>query len=331
LPTKIDDNYAQIMVVLQETVAHSYKQKTKRPALSQNMFRNPCKVLLIEDNPINVRLIDRLLSQSENSSLAEVISFELISAETMAQGLEKLAKEKFDVVLLDLMLPDSKGLDSLARVIEHSPEVPIVVQTASEDQSLVVKAFQLGAHGYLPKRNLDINLLVYGIRLALERKMHALRQREAKQEQDRQREMEWLEQLADSVKTGVTARMFGSEPLRKSVPDVFEELVGHYGKLMDLALEQQTFKIEHNLSEMLQTLAEKLGVFTAGPRDVIDIHTFALRQKTEDTTLIKAEAYVAEGRLMVLELMGYLTSFYRKYYMGLSNINIYPNLDNKKQ
>ena len=318
------------MVMLQETVAPSYKNETKRQTLSQKMFRNFCKVLLIEDNPINVRLIDRLLSQSENSSLAEGVSFELSFAETLAQGLEKLAQEKFDVVLLDLMLPDSKGLDTLVRLIEHSSQVPIVVQTANEDQSLVVKAFQLGAHGYLPKRNLDTNLLVYGIRLALERKMHALRQKEAKQEQDRQREMEWLEQLANSVKTGVTARMFGSEALRNSVPDVFEELVGHYGKLMDLALEQQTYKIEHNLSEMLQTLAEKLGVFKAGPRDVIDIHTFALRQKTEDTTLIKAEAYVAEGRLMVLELMGYLTSFYRKYYIGLSNINIYPNLDNKK-
>lgn len=293
------------------------------------MFRDFCKVLLIEDNPINRRIIDRLLSQSENSSLAEGISFELTSAETLAEGLEQLAKEKFDVVLLDLMLPDSKGLDSLVRVLEQTPQVPIVVQTSNEDQSLVVKAFQLGAQGYLPKKNLDTNLLVYGIRLALERKMHALRQKEAKQQQEKEREMEWLEHLANSVKTGVTARMFGSEPLRNSVPDVFEELVGYYSNLMDLALEQQSYKIEHNVSEKLQTLAEKLGVFKAGPRDVIDIHTLALKQKTQDINLTKAEAYVAEGRLMVLELMGYLTSFYRKYYIGLSNINIYQNLGKK--
>lgn len=294
------------------------------------MFRDFCKVLLIEDNPINRRIIDRLLSQSESSSLAEGVSFELTSAETLAEGLEQLAKEKFDVVLLDLMLPDSKGLDSLVRVIEHSPQLPIVVQTSNEDQNLVVKAFQLGAHGYLPKKNLDTNLLVYGIRLALERKSHAVRQNEAKQEQNRQREIEWLEHLADSVKTGVTARMFGSQPLRNSVPDIFEELVGDYGKLMDLALEQQTYKIEHNLSEKLQILADKLGVFRAGPRDVIDIHTFALKGKTQDTSSIKAQFYVAEGRLMLLELMGYLTSFYRKYYIGLSNINLYPNPDKKK-
>ena len=55
---------------------------------------------------------------------------------------------------------------------------------------------------------------------------------------------------------------------------------------------------------------------------MVDIHTKALRQKTQDANLAKAQAYVGEGRLMVLELMGYLTSFYRKYYIGLSNIKI---------
>ena len=68
-----------------------------------------------------------------------------------------------------------------------------------------------------------------------------------------------------------------------------------------------------------------MGFLKAGPRDVIDIHTLTLRKKNEKATQAKAQAYVAEGRLMVLELMGYLTSYYRKYYIGLSNINISQN------
>ena len=58
---------------------------------------------------------------------------------------------------------------------------------------------------------------------------------------------------------------------------------------------------------------------------MVDIHTTTLRQKNQDVTLAKAQAYVSEGRLMVLELMGYLVSFYRKYYIGLSNIKLFNN------
>jgi hypothetical protein len=65
-----------------------------------------------------------------------------------------------------------------------------------------------------------------------------------------------------------------------------------------------------------------MGFLKASPRDVIELHTRTLREKNKDVTLAKAQMYVAEGRLMVLELMGYLTSFYRKYYIGLSTLNI---------
>ncbi|MFO0149079.1 MAG: response regulator, partial [Microcystis sp.] len=121
------------------------------------------------------------------------------------------------------------------------------------------------------------------------------------------------------------AKMFGSEAIRQSIPDIFQELVQNYGDLLDLALEEQAYKVEHNLSERLRSLADKLGFLKASPRDVVDIHTTTLRKKNQDVTLAKAQAYVSEGRLMVLELMGYLVSFYRKYYIGLSNIKLFNN------
>ena len=288
------------------------------------MFRAVCKVLFIEDDRVNAKVIRRLLSKPVHGSLAENTSFEVTHADTLASGLEQLADGDFDVVLLDLMLPDSQGLDTLVRLLDKKSTIPVVVQTSSQERTLVVKAFQLGAHGYLPKRDLDSNLLVYAIRLAIERRMQMSLLEAQKQQQQREREFLDLEQLASAASTSVTARLFGSEPLRESLPDFFRELVQRYSELMDLALEQQAFRVEHNVSEQLRALAERLGLLKAGPRDVVDIHTKALKQKTQDIPVAKAQAYVAEGRLMVLELMGYLTSFYRKYYIGLSNINITP-------
>ena len=275
-----------------------------------------CKVLLIEDNPVNAKLIKNLLLQSNHSSLAKGLSFDFTWAKTISEGRELLIDKQFDVILVDLMLPDSSGIDSLIGIREQVPHTPIIVQTGSEDENLVVKSFQLGADGYLKKNNLDRNLLIYAIRLAMERRRYFAKW---EQHQLAQQELEFknLEQLAYTPKTTVTARMFGSQSLREGVPDIFAELVNEYGNLMDLALEERAYRVEHNIGESLRSLAEKLGFLKASPRDVIDLHTRALKQKNENVTLAKAQAYVAEGRLMVLELMGYLTSYYRKYYIGL--------------
>ncbi|MBR8826839.1 MAG: response regulator [Gomphosphaeria aponina SAG 52.96 = DSM 107014] len=283
-------------------------------------------VLLIEDDPINVKLIQTLLSPPQPSPLAEGKSFALTCAESVALGIEQLEVATFDVILLDLIRPDSKGLETLVQLKEKVQNVPIVVQTASEDETLVVKAFQMGAQGYLPKKNLDSNLLVYAIRLAIERQQYSAKLEEIEQQQQEQ-EFQSLELLANSIKTSVTARMFGAEPLRESVPDIFQELLQSYGDLLDLALEERAYKVEHNISEKLRELADKLGFLKAGPRDVVEIHTKVLKEKSQHISLSKAQAYVAEGRLMVLELMGFLTSYYRRYYIGISNINISNKLD----
>lgn len=287
------------------------------------MTNNLCKVLVIEDDPAKIGLIQRLLSDVENNSLAQGLSFTLTFADCLKEGLEKLTTDRFNVVLLDLTLPDSQGINALVKIREHVARVPIIVQIDNEDENLPIKVFQLGAYGYLKADYLDTNLLLYQIRLAIEKQQYI-----AKLEvQQQQQEFEVLEKLIHSSNTSITARMFGSQPLKESVPDIFAEMVHTYGDLLSLALEQRAFKIEHNISERLRILADKLGFLKASPRDVIDLHTTTLREKNKDITLAKAQAHISEGRLMVLELMGYLVSFYRKYYIGLSTINIISKSD----
>ena len=138
-----------------------------------------------------------------------------------------------------------------------------------------------------------------------------------------------MERLSAPV-TAVTSRMYGSGPIRKSLPTVFQELSGEYGRLLDLALEQQAFKVEHDISAELNALAERMGSLRAGPRDVIDIHSQATKAKIRDVTGQKAKAYLDEGRLMVLKLMGYLASHYRNQSFGASRAGMVASTKGKE-
>ncbi|MEG3436976.1 response regulator [Pannus brasiliensis CCIBt3594] len=284
-----------------------------------------CRVLLIEDELERVKLLRELLLSASSCSVAKDLSFQVSPASDIREAVEKLATEKIDLILLGLEISPPDGLNPLVRLRELAREIPIVVQTASKDETLVVKAFQAGADGYIQLHNLDRNLLAYQIRVAIERQQYIINLGRKQQEQQREAEFLGLEHLIGDTKTSVTAKMFGSESLRESVPDIYAQLVQEYGELLDLALEERSYKVEYNLSDRSRSIADKLGFLKASPRDVIDIHTTTLRNKSRDVPLARAQAYVVEGRLLVLELMGYLTSFYRKYYIGLSNINLFSD------
>ena len=122
----------------------------------------PTRVILIEDNPGDARLIRESLVRTN-------AAFELQVADTLATGLALLESGAFDVLLLDLELPDSQGLQTLVRVHAQEPGVPIIVLTILDDEILGVRAVQAGAQDYLVKGNLADNILVRTLRYAIER------------------------------------------------------------------------------------------------------------------------------------------------------------------
>jgi PAS domain S-box-containing protein len=133
-----------------------------------------------------------------------------------------------------------------------------------------------------------------------------------------ERELRSLADLSSPPQTGVTARLYGVVTLLDGFPDTFANLVDTYQELMDLSLEQQTFKVKHDISGRLSAMAETLGFCRAGPRDVVDIHTAALKEKVRTASNEKKKAYTGEGWLMVLKLMGDLASFYRNRTYGVN-------------
>lgn len=127
-------------------------------------------ILLVEDDPADARYVERLLTEYDHDpttpaghiAVDEVIHVDRLSA-------ARDVTEQADVVLLDLMLPDSGGLDTVDAMIEHAPAVPIVVLTGETAADMGVTAIRKGAQDYLVKGSITDELLVRSIRYAIER------------------------------------------------------------------------------------------------------------------------------------------------------------------
>ena len=128
------------------------------------MVANPIRVLLIEDNPGDALLIEEALHDVPTPA------FGLDHVDRLSLGLERLARGDIDVILLDLSLPDSHGLDTLTRTCAHAPTIPVIVLTGLDDNVLEVRAVQSGAQDFLSKNALNGHLLARAIRYAIERK-----------------------------------------------------------------------------------------------------------------------------------------------------------------
>jgi two-component system cell cycle sensor histidine kinase/response regulator CckA len=135
--------------------------------------RPPTRVLLVEDNPGDARLVRENLANSRGAECA------ITHVTTLRDALATLALGVTDVVLSDLGLPDSRGIETAARLVRASPDVPVVVLTGINDDALGNEAIQRGAQDYLVKGYVDGPALWRAVRHARERAQSARSARES--------------------------------------------------------------------------------------------------------------------------------------------------------
>ena len=128
------------------------------------MANEEITVLLIEDNPGDARLIQEMLVEPGRGR------YRFEYADRLSRGLEHLENGGVDVVLLDLSLPDSQGLDAFDRVQAKVPDVPVVMLTGFDDEKLAIEAMRHGAQDYLVKGDVDSTVLYRAVRYSVERK-----------------------------------------------------------------------------------------------------------------------------------------------------------------
>ncbi len=139
------------------------------------MESSVAQILLVEDSPDDAILVRRALERERRAP----VWFRMRHAATLQQALDFLGKGGVDVVLLDLHLPDSQGVDTVTSVREAEPRVPIVVFTVAGDDEVAVRALQAGAQDYLVKDEIAGGTMLHrAIRYAIERmKRHRVQQR----------------------------------------------------------------------------------------------------------------------------------------------------------
>ena len=175
------------------------------------------RILLVEDNPIEARMLREMIREACSGP------FHLEHADRLSNALDLLSAGKFDVALLDLSLPDARGLETVAQVHAHSPKVPIVVLTSLDDEAVAVRALRAGAQDYLIKGRVGGDLLVRSVRYACER-ARAVEALERREEHYRSLSENSLD-LVSIIRAGGTIR-YASPSHRRILGYAPEELVG---------------------------------------------------------------------------------------------------------
>ena len=161
------------------------------------MDRQPTtKVLLIEDNPGDADLVRLRLVECRTPVNVNCVT-------RLSAGLESLSRETPSVVLLDLYLPDSRGAETFRPVMEHAPNVPVVVLSGQDDEVLAMKAVHHGVQDYLIKGDISSKHLERAIRYAVERQ-GLLRSLEISQKQQLEFKNRFLSHVSHELRTPLT-------------------------------------------------------------------------------------------------------------------------------
>ncbi|RMD78702.1 MAG: response regulator, partial [Gammaproteobacteria bacterium] len=173
--------------------------------------RAPLRLLLVEDHPGDARLIRLALAESGGA-------FRVEHLERLAPALVRLRSEAYDAVLLDLSLPESSGLDTLRRVLEAAPAVPVVVLSGLADEATAIEAVRQGAQDYLVKGQGDGALVGRAVRYAVERKRAEQALRRAREELERrvQERTAHLEAANRELQREVVRRRRAAEALQRA-------------------------------------------------------------------------------------------------------------------
>lgn len=255
-------------------------------------------LLLVEDNPGDAELVTELLSEDGHES------YQIIHVSRLTDGIDVLRSGPVDVVVLDLNLPDCRGVASVKIVRELGRQVPIIVLTGSDDDELAHACIDAGAQDYLAKSEVRSHTLRRAIGYAITRLREA-------QLHELQAVLESYRALSSATqRTSVTAALAGSGAVALRNPETFARLVSAYFALLEPYLARQSLKVEASRATMEQIVAA-LGDAGGGPRDLLDVHVSALERAITRHDDYHSRSIVLEARLLALEMMGLLVDYYR--------------------
>lgn len=248
------------------------------------MEQRNVRVLLVEDDPVDAMLVRRMLAHEATPQR----SFRLDHSAVLEEALDRLGKKSHDVLLLDLNLPDSNGVETVRRVREVEPDLPIVVFTVAGDCDTALKALRAGAQDFLVKGEISEAVLFRAIRYAMERRRMGEETRRLQEQLHEAEKLQSLGVLAAGAAFGLNT-LLGSilEQADRAIgnPDrstqIFEGLAAirkdalraaeMVGQLREYALTDRRHRTRLDVSRFVLGLSETLDVI-AGPGVSIQYH-----------------------------------------------------------
>lgn len=233
-----------------------------------------------------------------------------------AEATRHIAAGDIDLVLLDIGTGDQPALAMIEQIRTQSPSLPVVVITGAGDEELAVAALRAGAQDCLVRGDALQSVLGRAVRHAVERTAFQTRIDEARDQDVRDREFGELQAIYGPPPLPVTERSFGVKALLEKAPEDFSVLIVAYAEMLDLAFDRRQQGEAEGFDQRLSRIADRLGVLNAGPRDVIELHKAAVGGRLKGQSPGRARAYVEEGRLVMLQVMGHLVAYYRTLSWG---------------
>ncbi len=159
------------------------------------MIANSIKLLIIEDNPGDIRILEEIFKNISD------LSFNLESCMRLSEGVKKLEKKEFDLILLDLSLPDSEKTETLSTLLDKNFNIPIVVLTNLDDKKNAISSLKRGAQDYLVKGEIDKMVLSRSILYSIEH--YQIKQKLKKSEEKFKNESDKLKNILSSLRDQV--------------------------------------------------------------------------------------------------------------------------------
>lgn len=264
-------------------------------------MQRPLTVLLVEDNRADARLLTELLDASPIGGVSHVAT-----ATRLSEAIARLEANSIDVVLLDLGLPDSQGIDTVIAVRQTAPQTPIVVLTGQDD-TLAPQALRAGAQDYLVKGTFGDVLLLRSIRYAVERQLLLERLEAQRIHERRDRDRRLLGALS-GADDAVGRELLGRGGLQTEHPQLFEQVFEHYRILVSLAIDGVTDLRE---GDPFEPLVERLATLDADAGDVMRLHERAFAHDVAVGAPLASAPDEVAARSVFIEVMARLLNTYR--------------------
>lgn len=254
----------------------------------------------VEDHAPDVSLLKHALMQTRIDLRA------FIHVERLAE-MKKLEEANVDVILLDLGLPDSVGMDTVVRARELAHATPLIVLTGSNESGRA--AIAAGADDFLDKDFIGGGQLARIVEYAVERNRLRVRLEHLEHEQELQR----ISERSQPLRSQATAALLGDRSLREAAPDVHRQSVEEFSIVVRSRLQNNALGQASPEDHRMRLLGDRIATRNAGPEDVVSVLTAAVDDQRLHLSPAQYAPFVREARIALIELMGFVLSYYRRH------------------